>query len=269
MENHRIELRPVGEVVSDVDRPLDMPLTGKPGVIRIYPEFVPALYRVEDHSHLWVLSWFHEANRNLLRVAPGRLNPALAERGVFGLRSIGRPNPIGLSLVKLLKIDAPLVYASGFDAIGGTRVLDIKPYFEQDIIFSPRTPYLRPVRAEVRRDMFWKEAVNHHQEECPWLEIGVRLALIADEQLGKIQSPDLKVKVVGPACLADVIQGLTRARLSNPSRFEYRHDPGTVEVSWANAVKSMMVTLRSQPDPDGVSGLDDNQLFNIEVQTLS
>jgi len=269
MENRPIDLYPVGEVVSDVDRPLDMPLTGKPGVIRIYPEFVPALHRVEDHSHLWVLSWFHQANRTLLRVAPGRLNQALAERGVFGLRSIGRPNPIGVSLVKLLKLDAPLVYVSGFDAIGGTPVLDIKPYFEQDIIFSPRTPYLRPASAEVRRDMFWKEAVNHHQEECLWLNAGVRMALIADEQLGKIQDPDLKVKVVGPACLADVIQGLTRARLSNPPRFEYRHDPGTVEVSWANAVKSMKVTLRRQLDSDGVNSLDDKELFSIQVQALS
>jgi len=269
MQNHPIDLHPVGEVVSDVDRPLDMPLTGKTGVIRIYPEFVPALYGVEDHSHLWVLSWFHQANRSLLRVAPGRLNPALAERGVFGLRSIGRPNPIGLSLVRLLKVDAPLLYVSGFDAIGGTPVLDIKPYFEQDIVFSPLTPYLRPASAEVRREMFWKEAMNHHQEECLWLKIGVRLALIADEQFGKIQNPDLKVKVVGPGCLADVLQGLTRARLSNPPRFEYRPESGVAEVLWSNAGKSLKVTLRYWPDPDRGSNLDDDEFFHIQVQALS
>ncbi len=117
--------------------------------------------------------------------------------------------------------------------------------------------------------MFWKEAMNHHQEECLWLKIGVRLALIADEQFGKIQNPDVQVKVVGPGCLADVLQGLTRARLSNPPRFEYRHDSGQVEVLWHNAVKSMKVTLCSPLDSEGVGSLDDHELFHVEVQALS
>jgi hypothetical protein len=148
-------------------------------------------------------------------------------------------------------------------------VLDIKPYFEQDIIFSPRTPYLRAASVEMRRDLFLKQALNHHQEDCPWLGIGVRLALIADEEFGKIQDPGLKLKVIGPGCLADVLQGLTRARFSNPPRFEYRPYSGAVEVSWANAVKSMKVTLNRQPYPGATGGLDDNELFHIEVQALS
>ena len=151
------------------------------------------------------------------------------------------------------------------DAIGGTPVLDIKPYFEQDIIFSPRNPYFRPANPDVRRKMFWKEALNHHQEECAWLHIGVKLALIADEHFGKIQSPDLKVKVMGPGCLADVIQGLTRARFSNPPRFEYTADTGMAEILWRTTEKTLKVRLRRLPEGDKVNLWDDDRLFDIQT----
>ena len=214
-----------------------------------------------------MLSWFHKAAREILRVAPKRLNPDIGERGVFGIRSYGRPNPIGLSLVRLLRVEGSLLHVSGLDAIGGTPVLDIKPYFEQDIVFSPSNPYFRPANPEIRREMFLKEAVSHHQEECLWLDIGVRVALIADEHFGKIQSPDLKVSVTGPGCLADVIQGLTRARFSNPPRFEYKVRTNTAEVLLSNALKALKVKLRHYPNEEEVIPIDDHDLFEVlEIQ---
>ncbi len=261
-----IVLRPVGEVVSDVLKPLDMPMTGKIAVIKIYPEFVPALYKLEENSHLWILSWFHLGDRGLLRVAPARLNKGLPERGVFGLRSFGRPNPLGLSLVRLLKVDDNFLHVAGFDAIEGTPVVDIKPYFEQDIVFSPVTPYLRPENLEVRREMFRKEALSHHQEDCIWLKAGVKLALIADERFGQIQSSDLRVEATGPACLADVLQGLTRARFANPPRFAFRPDSERVETRWTKGGTVMTARLRDVPDPDDIEKLGDDELFEIEVR---
>jgi tRNA-Thr(GGU) m(6)t(6)A37 methyltransferase TsaA len=265
MTESDIILRPIGEVASDVKQPPDMPLTGKIAIIRIYPEFTPALYKLEENSHLWILSWLHLGDRNLLRVAPARLNRNLPERGVFGLRAFGRPNPIGLSLVMLLKVDDSSLHVSGLDAIGGTKVVDIKPYFEQDIIFSPGTPYLRPESLEMRREMFWKEAVAHHQEECVWLKIGVRMALVADERFGKIQSSDLKVEVTGPECLADVLQGLTRARLANPPRFVYRPGSERMETRWIKGGVVLTARLKKVPDPEDMEKMGDDELFEIEV----
>ena len=133
----------MGVVISSVDDINEMPLGGKPAQIEIYPEYSDALLRIETNSHLWILSWFHKANRQILQASPHKVNPDLPRHGVFALRAFNRPNPIGLSLVELEKVEGNILHVRGLDAISGTPVLDIKPYFENDIVFSPRTPYIR------------------------------------------------------------------------------------------------------------------------------
>jgi tRNA (adenine37-N6)-methyltransferase len=263
MENN-IRINPVGEVIQDVKQPLDMPIIGKLGMIKIYRQYVPALFKITDNSHLWILSWFHEAERDMLKVAPKRLNKSLPERGIFGLRTFNRPNPIGLSLVEFIKVEDDSLYVAGLDAIGGTPVLDIKPYFEQDIIFSPRTPYIRAEDPVLRSEMFKKEALAQHREDCIWLKIGVRIAMIADEHLGKLQSPDIRVKVMGPGCLADVIQGLTRARFANPPRLECESNKKEVETIWKKEEKKLAVKLRNTDLSSNLEELKDNELFDIQ-----
>lgn len=256
-------MEPVGEVISDIEEPLDMPLTGQTGMIRIYPQFMEALDKIEDNSHLWILSWFHKGDRTILKVGPKRVNEDLPERGVFGLRTFGRPNPIGLSLTKLIKVDNDILHLSGLDAIEGTPVLDIKPYFEQDIVFSPMTPYIRPAKPEVRQKMFLEEAYAHHQEDCSWLEIGVRLAMIIDEELGQLQSPDLKIKVTGHPCLADVIQGLTHARFASPQRFEFEPDNSLAEVIWTTSHRRITTRVKAFSIIDNLMEFTDDELFEI------
>ena len=120
--------------------------------------------------------WFHKADRDILTVVPGKVNSNLPEYGVFSLRAFSRPNPIALSLVRLERVEDNLLFVSGLDAIDGTPVLDIKPYYEQEIVFSPVTPYIRPLKREMRQKIFIKQALLHHQEnapgyywECAWL----------------------------------------------------------------------------------------------------
>lgn len=100
------------------------------------PEYrVPEAFRgLEGYSHLWVLWQFSEAVREEWSptVRPPKLG-GNARVGVFATRSPFRPNPIGLSSVKLEKIDfsapnAPVLYVSGADIMDGTPVYDIKPY---------------------------------------------------------------------------------------------------------------------------------------------
>ena len=91
--------------------------------IEIYPEFVPGLYRIEEHKHLIVLYWLHLGVRETLQVHPrgqGELT------GVFATRSPDRPNPIGLSLVRLVERQEHILTVMGLDAIDGTPVIDIK-----------------------------------------------------------------------------------------------------------------------------------------------
>lgn len=256
-----ISMIPVGYVLSGVKNPDDMSIAGQRAIVKIRPELVPALHRIEEHSHLWIICWFHQARRDRLRIAPLRLNPDLPEYGVFGLRAPARPNPIALTLVNLERVEGEHIYVSGLDAVAGTPVLDIKPYFEQDIVFSPATPYIRPVKYKVRKEIFYKEAARHHQEDCVWLHLGIKMALMAEEYFGKIQAVQLKLAVKGPGCLADVLQGLTRARFANPPRFSFDENNNDVEVIWTRENRHMSIKPRRAFQLEEAREMSDRELF--------
>jgi len=172
-DNLSIMIKPIGVVRSGTKNPEDLPLPGQPAQIEIFPQYIPALHRIEENSHLWLLLWFHKSDRNCLRTIPRRMSSNLPEYGVFGLRSPNRPNPIALSLVHLDAVDGNILQVHGLDAIDGTPVLDIKSYYEQDIVFSPTTPYIRAHDPSLRRNIFMKQALSHHQEECAGLYMGI------------------------------------------------------------------------------------------------
>jgi tRNA-Thr(GGU) m(6)t(6)A37 methyltransferase TsaA len=88
-------------------------------------DFEHALEDLGEWSHLWVLFWFHLNEGWRPKVLPPR---SARRRGVFSTRSPHRPNPIGLSVVKLEAIAGLSLTVSGIDVLDGTPVLDIKPY---------------------------------------------------------------------------------------------------------------------------------------------
>jgi tRNA-Thr(GGU) m(6)t(6)A37 methyltransferase TsaA len=107
------------------------------GSIEVLPEFAPALDRLEEYSHIIVLFHFHRAGGAKLKtVPPGESR----ERGIFATRSPHRPNPVGLSVLKLLRHAGARLDVSGLDLIDGTPVLDIKPYTKRDRKSRIRTP---------------------------------------------------------------------------------------------------------------------------------
>ncbi|OPX89644.1 MAG: putative tRNA (adenine(37)-N6)-methyltransferase [Pelotomaculum sp. PtaB.Bin104] len=259
-----LQINPVGIVHSAYDNPATVPMQGNAATIEVFPEYVQALFRIEEHSHLWILSWFHKARRDYLRTVPGRVNPNAPEYGVFGLRASGRPNPIGLSLVELVRVENNILHVRGLDALDGSPVLDIKPYFEHDIIFSPRAPYIRPQDKGMRYRMLFKQAYYHHQEECRDFQLALRMAMVAEEEFGKLNSPDLTVSVEGPGCLADTIQGLSRARLANPARFEYLGSAKSA-VNWSNSAKKLSVSLIGNPTEEELLDLDNTDFLEIKL----
>lgn len=100
------------------------------GTLRLCPELNlnAALEGLEGFSHLWLIFLFHRnTNRNIkAKVHPPRLNGE--STGLFATRTPHRPNPIGLSAVKLERIESGVLYLTGVDLIDGTPILDIKPY---------------------------------------------------------------------------------------------------------------------------------------------
>jgi tRNA-Thr(GGU) m(6)t(6)A37 methyltransferase TsaA len=133
-ENQPICLKPVGVVKQQGQRTL----------LEIQPEFAPALKGLEDFSHLWVFYWFHENDRPegraTLQVHPRR-DPANPLTGVFACRSPERPNLIGLTACRLVKVSGHVVEVADLDARDGSPILDLKPYIpEGDAIPGAVTP---------------------------------------------------------------------------------------------------------------------------------
>jgi len=99
--------------------------------LRVFPEFCAGLKGICDFSHLIILYWMHlrdnAEERKTLRVFPKR-HAANVETGVFACRSPSRPNPIGLSVVELVKIEGCILTVKELDATEGSPIVDIKPY---------------------------------------------------------------------------------------------------------------------------------------------
>ena len=97
------------------------------GTIELYPDsgFEHALSDLERWSHLWVIFWFHLNEGFRPKVLPPR---SARRRGVFATRSPHRPNPIGISAVKLERVNGLVLDVSGLDMLDDTPVLDLKPY---------------------------------------------------------------------------------------------------------------------------------------------
>lgn len=94
--------------------------------IEIDPRYAQALDKVETCTHLIVLYWMDRARRDLVVQKPRHYGES---RGTFALRSPVRPNPIALSVVKLLKIEGTRLSVQNIDCLDNTPLLDIKPYF--------------------------------------------------------------------------------------------------------------------------------------------
>ena len=105
-------------------------------------ELSEALEGVEEFSHLFVLFWLHKIEgkeREIMKVRPrGRADMPLL--GIFATRTPHRPNPIGLTRVKLLNIKANVVTVQGLDAFDGTPVMDIKPFDNWDTTEDFKVP---------------------------------------------------------------------------------------------------------------------------------
>lgn len=95
------------------------------GSIEVFPEFCEGLLDLDGFSHIILLYHFHKVKESKLTVKPYMDK---SSRGVFSTRIPGRPNPIGLSIVKLLEIKDCTVSIEEVDILDGTPLLDIKPY---------------------------------------------------------------------------------------------------------------------------------------------
>jgi tRNA-Thr(GGU) m(6)t(6)A37 methyltransferase TsaA len=135
---NKILLRPVGVVRTGATDDEIRERAGElEATVEVFPEFQDALDGLDGFSHIFVLSYLHGLRPDQigpLKVRPRRLlkmgftAEELPLIGVFAIDSPTRPNPIGLSLVRLLRMEKTRLLVRGLDLFDGTPVLDLKPY---------------------------------------------------------------------------------------------------------------------------------------------
>jgi tRNA-Thr(GGU) m(6)t(6)A37 methyltransferase TsaA len=118
------------------------------GTVDLYPEFAEGLKDLDGFSHLILLYRFHESRGYRLTVTPFLDSEP---RGLFATRAPKRPNPIGLSIVKLIRIRECSLDVENVDILDGTPLLDIKPYVpEFDCQENCRIGWLEKVRERIK-----------------------------------------------------------------------------------------------------------------------
>ena len=128
-----IVYEPIGIVHSPFKEPRGTPIqppaaAGVEGTVELEPAYLDGLKDLDGFSHIILLYHFHQSKPASLRVRPFMDDEA---HGVFAMRGPSRPNPIGLSVVRLERVEGNLLRVKDVDIVDGTPLLDIKPYVPQ------------------------------------------------------------------------------------------------------------------------------------------
>ena len=125
-----VEARPIGVVKGPVAEPRDDDWGDIVSEVHLDQDLTPGLAGIEQFSHALIVYWMHkssfQADTDLVRRPRGRQD--MPERGIFAQRAKNRPNPIGVTAVRIVGLRGAVLSVKGLDAIDGTPVLDVKPY---------------------------------------------------------------------------------------------------------------------------------------------
>jgi len=126
------KMHPIGVIHSPFTEKSETPIQPSRskaiGRVELYPQYADGLLDIEGFSHLILLYVFHRSSEYSLQVTPFLDDHT---RGLFATRYPCRPNPIGLSTVRLLSRDANVLVIEGVDVLDGTPLLDVKPYMPE------------------------------------------------------------------------------------------------------------------------------------------
>lgn len=143
-----ITFRPIGTLRSPFTELEGMPIqpTGAQeheGRAEILPEFRDGLQDLDGFNHIYLIYHLHAAGPGKLRVVPF-MDAGGVERGIFSTRSPRRPNPLGMSLVRLLSVENGVIRFQGADILDGTPLIDIKPYIAHfDRVEAPTCGWMK------------------------------------------------------------------------------------------------------------------------------
>ena len=182
MTSRPLTLEPIGYVRTALQFKDEAPRQprasgGAPGRIELLSgrNYEHALLDLSGWDHIWVLFWFHHNAGWRPKVLPPRSSSG--RKGVFATRSPHRPNPIGLSAVRLERVEGLTLHVQDIDMLDGTPVLDLKPYVAYtDAIVDAGNGWLDGADPIAAFDVQWDAAAA---EQAAWVEARTSLTLRA------------------------------------------------------------------------------------------
>lgn len=143
--------KPIGIIYTPFKKPKGTPIQpdaarGIEGTIKVFPGYQKGLKDLDQFSHIILIYHFHLSKRYSLEVVPFMDD---SPHGLFSTRAPSRPNPIGLSVVSLTKIEGNKLYVKNIDIINGTPLLDIKPFVPE--FDSPRAKKMGWLKKNVKK----------------------------------------------------------------------------------------------------------------------
>lgn len=160
-----IQFSPIGVIHSQYKQATGTPIQPcrageSPGYVVLREDLVAGLADLAGFDRVWLIYYFNRASSAKMRVIPYR---DVVERGLFSTRVPARPNPIGMSCVRLLNIENNILRLSAVDILDGTPLLDLKPYVPQ--------------------------YDNYPVQRCGWLDIVPDKPVVADARFEKSEIP--------------------------------------------------------------------------------
>jgi formylmethanofuran dehydrogenase subunit E len=229
----------IGRVENAFDTPSDpVEMRKHHSTIVIHNDFIDGLFRLDEHRDITVVFYFDQSKKYALRT-----NTYSGEfKGVFASRSPHRPSSIGVTTVKLEKIDNNRLYVKGLDALNNTPVLDIKPFVApldmQEIgkkqrKENPRDYIMNLITQGNLRELLLMTG-QIHGHFCGGVTIGVIASYCAMKKLNTVTDgmEDLIAIVEVNACFVDGVQFVAGCSLGNNGLI-YR-DIGKIAVTFAN-----------------------------------
>lgn len=157
-----LTIKPIGVIHSTLTEAKGSPIQpvyakNSEGIVEVYEPYRQGLKDLEGFERVWLIYWFHKAAKCRLLVTPYL---DTVERGLFATRAPCRPNPIGMSSVRLSKIEDGLIYIAEVDILDGTPLLDIKPYVSRfDCFEDSKCGWIQNLRNKIlpADDRFYKK----------------------------------------------------------------------------------------------------------------
>jgi tRNA-Thr(GGU) m(6)t(6)A37 methyltransferase TsaA len=216
------EIVPIGFVRCAFRTRDEVPVQGGPATIEVLPGYAPALDCLERASHVLVLAFLHEADRDVMQARPRKLDPDAPPFGVFASRSPARPNPVSVSAVPLLRIDGLTLHVDHLDLADGTPVIDIKTYSPgHDCVFAARsTRRVRPsALSDDRLAAFLEREVENHvgrdEARSPAARVTLAAVFVATRLLDlDVRDRGVSVRASHGGQVTDVLMGLLGATLA-------------------------------------------------------